>query len=317
MKTVVNTLIVVLLAMAAFVQAQSLELRLLARVGDKVITSFDVQRVSANAEAALPASLTQAQRDEQVRKIREQVLEQLIEEELVYMDFKALKAKLPPIVVQERIDQMVMSHANGDEQRFRDMLHKDNMTFAEFKERIHRSLAIEMLMYDRTNRGIKIKEQEIQEYFDAHAGEFAVPARYRVQVIMLKGDGRYAGKIPATVGEIRLKLQEGASFDELAKAYSEGMNPENGGDLGWQTSMAPVLQKVVDELKAGEVYNGMLNLGANTFVVKLAEKEEGSSGLTPAVRERIRALLTAKAAEKNRRDYVATLNMKYPVRRYR
>jgi parvulin-like peptidyl-prolyl isomerase len=103
----------------------------------------------------------------------------------------------------------------------------------------------------------------------------------------------------------------------MAREYSEGMNPENDGDLGWQTSMTPALQKVVEELKAGEIYNGMLNIGANTFVVKLTDKEEGNSGLNEETRQRIVDILTAEIAEKRRKEYFDTLNMKYPVRRYR
>lgn len=312
-----NSIFAILFAVTVMFQAQSLEFRLLARVGDKVITTYDVQRLSAAAEASIPETITGSERERRIKEIREKALEQLIQDELIYMDFKALKAKLPAQVVQERLDQVVMSHANGDEQRFRDLLHKDNVTYAEFKERIYRSLAIEMLLYDRTRRNIHITDAEIRKYFDANSGEFVRPSRYRVQVIMLKGDGRYAGKIPATVGEIRMKLQNGATFEDMAREYSEGMNPENGGDLGWQTSMTPALQKVVEELKAGEIYNGMLNIGANTFVVKLTDKEEGNSGLNEETRQRIVDILTAEIAEKRRKEYFDTLNMKYPVRRYR
>ena len=95
------------------------------------------------------------------------------------------------------------------------------------------------------------------------------------------------------------------------------MNPENGGDLGWQTSMAPALQKVVEEMKKGEIYNGMLNIGTNTFVVKLMDREEGTSGLNSDTRTQIISILTEDVAAKRRKEYLNTLNMKYPVRRYR
>lgn len=53
------------------------------------------------------------------------------------------------------------------------------------------------------------------------------------------------------INEAKQKLDKGASFEEVAKTYSDGKSAENGGDLGWfrQEQLVPEVAKVALELK--------------------------------------------------------------------
>ncbi len=291
--------------------------RVLATIGTEVITSFDIDMACAEQIKSLPANLAPTVRAKQIEEIRKYALDNAINRELIYMDFVELKGSIPPNYIQERIDSIVQQQANGNATVFRDMLHRQNITYQEFYQRLLKNIAIEMLTYDRTRRNLFITEQQIAKYFQEHNAEFSQPVRYRIQAILLKGDGKYANKLQATVGEIRYALTQGQSFDELAKKYSEGVNAENGGDLGWQTSVAPGLQKVVEQLKVGEIYNGMLMLGNNAYIIRLAGKEGGATPtMTPEIKEKIRTELENQEAERRFQEYVSTLYMKYPVRRF-
>lgn len=56
--------------------------------------------------------------------------------------------------------------------------------------------------------------------------------------------------------DLRKKLEEGASFEELAREHSDDTgSASQGGDLGWATpgTYAPEFEKVLDGLSAGEI----------------------------------------------------------------
>ena len=95
------------------------------------------------------------------------------------------------------------------------------------------------------------------------------------------------------------------------------MNAAGGGDLGWQDSLAPALQKAVTPLHPGEVAPDPLKLGQNTYLVRLMERDGGvAPAFTPAIADKIRERLAEEEAKKRLDDYLHTLYMKYPVKRF-
>ena len=307
----------VLLSSALFSNAFAQSGEVLAIVNDKVITSIELDQLLAAGEAQMAARYPNAaERNEAMKQLRKELLDRMINDELVYMDFVTLKGKIPPKYVQDRIDRIVFEQANGNEDLFRDILHRENVTWKEFKERVLHQLAVEMLTYDRTRRNLFIPEQQICSYFEAHKAELVEPPSWHVQVIMLKKDGKYAAQLNDIVAQIRAEFAAGESFTALAKEYSEGMNAENGGDLGWQNAMAPKLQAVVEKLKPGQLYDGILDMGS-LYLVYLAEKEGGSADeLTPAISEKVTKILEDQEAARRYNEYIQKLYLKYPVKRF-
>jgi parvulin-like peptidyl-prolyl isomerase len=307
----------IFLCAAAILAGADFTSRVLAIVGDKAITTFDLDQRTAPAIRALPETLPPSERASAIQRIRENALNEMIAHELVYLDFKALKAKIPASIVQERLDRVIMQQANGDENRFRDLLHREHITYAEFRERVFQGIAVELLLYERTRRTIQITDEQVRKDYDEHRANFSAPPRWRVQVILLKPDGKYAGRLDAVLAELRAKLDAGADFSQLAREYSEGMNAAGGGDLGWQDSLAPALQKAVAPLQPGQVAPAPMKLGKNTYLVRLMERDGGAApDLTPDLAEKIRERLAEAEAKKRLDDYLHTLYMKYPVKRF-
>ena len=88
--------------------------RVVATVDDKVFTSMDVRQAVAGELERINASLTGQARADQVTRVCRLALDAMVNKELIYLDFKDLKAKLPPSLVQERIDSAVTANAGGD-----------------------------------------------------------------------------------------------------------------------------------------------------------------------------------------------------------
>ncbi len=288
---------------------------ILAVVGDKVITAYELMQASAREEARLPRELTVQQRTEEVVAIRRRILSNMIDHELVYLEFQALKAKVPEMALQERLNQAIVAQAGGDRAKFEEMLYREQMTLQEFKERLAKNLAVDMLLYDRVNRGITVSPVKIRQYYESHAADFNQIAQYRLEVILLKKDGRYKDCLPATVQEIQVKLKSGESFAGLAREYSEGANAEQGGDQGWLTNMNEKLKGLVLTLKPGEVAAEPLDLGSSLYLVRLAEFSPGNSSLTREVEEKIRNVLTEEEENRRYEKFLRELRLKYPFKR--
>ena len=302
------------LATAAGLLATEISEAVLARVGtDTVITSYDVRVQAAQLESKLPPKMDSRKRMEAVAEIRSNVLDEMIVTELVWLDFQSLRGKIPMDIVQSRIDRLIQSEAGSDEDRFRDMLHRENMTYNEFVEKVKKQLAVEMLLYDRTRRNIFVTDKQIDEYFALHRPEFTTNVRHHLLAILLPQEGDWR----ETFDTLKARIRAGEDFASLAKAFSKGANAEEGGDLGWMESMNPALAKAVDSLKVGECNEEPGLVGSNAYLVKLVGKEGGElPELTPELRQRIKKAIENEISAERLEEYKKTLMTKYPVRKY-
>ncbi len=302
------------LATAAGLLATEISEAVLARVGtDTVITSYDVRVQAAQLESKLPPKMDSRKRMEAVAEIRSNVLDEMIVTELVWLDFQSLRGKIPMDIVQSRIDRLIQSEAGSDEDRFRDMLHRENMTYNEFVEKVKKQLAVEMLLYDRTRRNIFVTDKQIDEYFALHRPEFTTNVRHHLLAILLPQEGDWR----ETFDTLKARIRAGEDFASLAKAFSKGANAEEGGDLGWMESMNPALAKAVDSLNVGECNEEPVLVGSNAYLVKLVGKEGGElPELTPELRQRIKKAIENEISAERLEEYKKTLMTKYPVRRY-
>lgn len=302
------------LATAAGLLATEISEAVLARVGtDTVITSYDVRVQAAQLESKLPPKMDSRKRMEAVAEIRSNVLDEMIVTELVWLDFQSLRGKIPMDIVQSRLDRLIQSEAGSDEDRFRDMLHRENMTYNEFVEKVKKQLAVEMLLYDRTRRNIFVTDKQIDEYFALHRPEFTTNVRHHLLAILLPQEGDWR----ETFDTLKARIRAGEDFASLAKAFSKGANAEEGGDLGWMESMNPALAKAVDSLNVGECNEEPVLVGSNAYLVKLVGKEGGElPELTPELRQRIKKAIENEISAERLEEYKKTLMTKYPVRRY-
>ena len=289
---------------------------MLAMVGNTVITFYDVQQASANMEAAARKSFNGAELEKQILNVRKQVLDALINKELIYMEFVDMKAQVPQALLQERLNSIVDMRANGNVHKFEEMLMAEGRTMKEFKERLYKEIAVELLVREKTARGNLITDDEIDKFYESKKSEMVMPTRYKIAVIQIGKHGKYAGKTTETVDSIIKQLKDGAPFEELAKKYSEGSNAEKGGELDWMTSPTPKLQAVLNTLQVGQTSSTTVDLGERLYIVKLVDFEKGGiAPLSEEMRRTIRKHLETLEEQRRYEAFVKTLYVKYPVRR--
>ena len=294
--------------------------------GDAIVAIVDnvpitgyalMQEVTISGKLDMLKNVPANEQEKYKKMLQDQILTKMIERKVLYKEFEELKAKVPVQMIQEKLDKMVLMKANGNMERFEKILYENNMTVTEIKKKIIEDLASSMLLYDRVQRDIQVSEPEIQDYYKAHESDFNRVSQYRLEVILLKKEGRFAGKLPATWEKIRKGLQSGKSFSALAKEYSEDASAQNGGDMGWQKDLNEKIMAVVKSLEKGGVTEKPLVLGQGEYLLRMADKING--GIVKLddgpVRENISQYLRNKKEEKRYAEFMEPLLKKYDVKR--
>jgi parvulin-like peptidyl-prolyl isomerase len=158
-----------------------------------------------------------------------------------------------------------------------------------------------------------IGEPEILAHYNAHPGEFAVPARVRAAMIFVAAGNR------SKIEEAKAAIQAAgagaeANFGALAVQYSEDQSTRYvGGDLGYQVEG---LANFTDDEVAAKALFALRNPGtlseivtgpSGFYVFKLLERTAAGAQPLAAVRERIRSKLQAARRTEKERVFTSPL----------
>jgi len=109
------------------------------------------------------------------------------------------------------------------------------------------------------------------------------------------------------------ELKEGANFEELAKAKSQGPSAPNGGDLGWfkAETMVPAFAEAVSKMEKGSYSTEGVNTRFGWHVILLEDKRTTEQPAFEDVKQNAQQSLTRKIIE----DYVGELEGKATITR--
>jgi parvulin-like peptidyl-prolyl isomerase len=174
----------------------------------------------------------QMQRMKQLERFRNRFKQQLANQ-------LTTKLTLQHFVSQENItvsDSEVNGRFQQIEQQFpsrqamQKALKKQGVTIQSLKDRIRQQLSIQKLIEQRIGT-IDVSSEEAQQYYQKNQQEFSQPEKVKARHILIKDDTGAKQQI----NSIKERLNQGASFEELATKESEGPSSKRGGDLGFIT----------------------------------------------------------------------------------
>ena len=225
----------------------------LAKVGDIKITRGDVDEIADPYLQQYGSDYdTNADIADQVKELRTQAINLLVEQKLMYKKAEELGV-LP---TQEEVNQETQKYIEqlkenlGGEDAFNTALENAGMTLEEYTEKLNENMQDSLIstkVTDELFKDVTVSDDEIQEYYDEHLDSYKSAT---VSHILIKDE--------ETAKEIRERAANGEDFATLAKEYSEDTGTkDNGGSLGTVTyDTTQYVQEFTDafkQLNEGEI----------------------------------------------------------------
>jgi peptidyl-prolyl cis-trans isomerase SurA len=196
-------------------------------VNGDVITQTDIdQRVALMAIAnggKIP--------DEEVDRLRQQVLRNLIDETLQIQAAKAAEIK----VTEADIDKTVARVAGNVKQtpeQMAEYLQAHGSSIRSIRRQIMGEISWRRLQSAKIESGISVGDEEVKAVI-ARLEASKGTEEYRVGEIFLASNGANDDQALANANRIIEQLKQGASFVGYARQFSEASTAAVGGDLGW------------------------------------------------------------------------------------
>jgi peptidyl-prolyl cis-trans isomerase SurA len=255
-------------AFAAAPRAEIIE-QILVKVNGEIFTKTDLEQrqISVLRQKGQPFDLKAEAANAQLRKaldeITPSIMVEVVNEMVVVQRGRELGYALSNEQFKSVLDNIKKENKIETEEQFQAALKQENMTMADLRRQLERSMIRQRVEQNEVLGKIGITDSEARAYYDTHLNEFtsAPTVTLREILVAIQADGRGVNvgaeeAAKTRLEEIRVRVTTGnESFDKLASELSDSPSKANAGLIGPLSilDVSPDLRKVIEGMKPAEV----------------------------------------------------------------
>jgi peptidyl-prolyl cis-trans isomerase C len=253
---------------------------------------------------------------EQLDQVRDSILNDLINRELLFQESGKQKIKIPDADIQKELDRIKSRYK--DPKKFQAVMEQMQMTEEGLKDQIHRKAAVQKLISQEVGDKVSLTETEAKQVYEENPGDFKQKAQVHARHILIKvdADADTAAKDAAhkKLQAVQEKARKGEDFAELAKAHSEGPSNVRGGDLGFfgRGQMVKPFEEAAFALEPGKI-SDIVETRFGYHLIKVEEKKAERPLPFEEVKPQIMDKLKQGKMEKQMMTYLLSLRQKAAI----
>lgn len=266
MKYILSTLFAIFLSFSSNALASNFEI--VAIVNDTAISTIDLnERLELSiSSSGLPDSPQTRQ------KLKPQILRTLIDEALYLQEAKEMRIDASPMELKQAIVKLEKQN-NLKQGTFEEFLKENNIPISAMKKQIESQVIWGKILNKRVRSRIIITDREIEEKLE-HISNVSGISELDISEIVLHVDSpEDAERIRLLAEKLLEEIKNGASFESIAKEFSQSSTASNGGSLGWvreEHALKAIISKVRN-LQVGGVSSPFYENG-NYYIIKLNDR---------------------------------------------
>lgn len=199
-----------------------------------------------------------------IAKLRRNIIDQLIENQVVLAEAVRLGITVSPQDVQAAVDREIsgLRERLGGDAGFSRALEQERMTEAGLRKRYEPDVREQLLVSRVVSREVQSKttvtDAEIRAYFESNRDSIGKrPEELKLAHILIafEADSAQAKRTHTRADSIRALIVKGRPFEEAARQFSDDPSGQRGGDLGLfgPGDMVPEFEAVAFSLKPNEM----------------------------------------------------------------
>ncbi len=280
--------------------------RILAVVNDEIITEQDLQILMAPVVAQYRTMYTGQELEGKLAEMRQDFLNKAIEDKLILSEAKRKQI----ILKDEEVDEMMADVRNKFPSRefFLRAIEEQGLTEKKLWNRFRDQILMQKLVNFEVRSRVAVSPGEVNEYYKANSKQFIQGDRVRLQQILVRAGARAEEDAASFAESLLAKLKVGASFEELARASSEGSEAKEGGEMGWveKGQLLGEIDEKVFALNTGEV-TPVIKSSLGFHIFKVVARDEVSVKPLAEVRNEIQEIIFKEKFKKRLEDWASNL----------
>jgi peptidyl-prolyl cis-trans isomerase C len=257
--------------------------------------------------------------DVQMARMKNEVLDSLIDRELLFQESRKKGIQINSETVADQLKNIQQKYPNKDE--FTNQLNEMGLSESDVKAQIERGLAIQELIDREIVEKIQISDEESKLFYDNNPQFFEQPEQVKASHILIKVEtgASDAQKAEARkkIESIQQKAQKGEDFADLAKTYSEGPSGPNGGDLGYfrRGQMVKPFEDAAFALKINET-SDIVETRFGYHLIMVVDKKPATKMTYAEVKDRLNDHLKKQKTNSEANTYIDNLRKDAKIEKF-
>ncbi len=249
--------------------------------------------------------------NKRITKLTQDASEFLINREVILHDFKE-SIKIPESIIDDIINDRIKANPKwSDNIALTKQLQSEGITLEQFKQKLRDQFIVEQMRLKFVPEPI-ISPRKIEDYYMAHRDEFKLEDQIKMRMIFLKKTG--SDEDAATrkrADEIYSQIKGGASFEEMARSYSEGSLRQDGGETGWEdlSVVNKILVESLNKMKPGQ-YSEVIEAPEGFYMLLLEDRHAAHFKPLNEVRLQIEHTLSNQETDRLQKQWIDRLRRK-------
>jgi peptidyl-prolyl cis-trans isomerase SurA len=273
--------------------------KIVAIVNEDIVTLGDVQRYVSVEKQGMFTSADEYFRDMDLREKLDSFIEgTLIQQQAKKFKIEVSEKELESVVEGIRKQNLIT------ETELKERLQKENIGYKAFLEGIRTNLLRGRVLTRAIATTVLVTEASVKQYYETNPDQFR-SEEFRLQQIFISS--RREDAVTRAQAAFNL-LQQGLSFEAVAKEYSDDPSGPRGGDIGFvkKEELIPQLLQGISLLMPGTSSHPIVT-PYGFHIIKLLEVRKGEAVPFDSVKEAIQARITQQETQKRYQEYIAKI----------
>ena len=245
------------------------------RTATAVVNGFVITGTDIDQRVALVLNANEQQvSEEELQRLRLQVLRNLIDETLQIQEAKALEIEVTQSEIDETYQRVATQNFGQNVAEMDKYLRQIGSSPNSLKRQIQGELAWQRLLSRNVQPFVNVSEEEVNELIERLKASKGTE-EYRLGEIFLAANSQNERAVFENGQRIIQQLEQGGSFVAYARQYSQASTAAVGGDLGWirLPQLPSELAEVAREMQPGQVV-GPVQIPGGFSILLLIDKRQ-------------------------------------------
>jgi peptidyl-prolyl cis-trans isomerase SurA len=300
-----------LLTTGAVARAEIIE-RVVVVVNDEVILLSELRRRALPyLDNALADADTKEEKKQRVRKLYQDLLEQLIDDQLFQQEARTMRVTVSSLELDQAIDR-VRQQNNLQTDQFWEAVRAQGYTPEQYREDVRKQLLHMKVLNQRVRSKVTVSEDDARARYDEQLRQSRRTLRFRAAHIFFE----LPPSASATEVAAARRQAEQARVELNADNFDAAIRKYSGGELGWlsQGDLPRELEQTLLGLDPGQISQPTRGpSGIHLFLLR--ERQRGSTTLPPfgEVKKRLQQEMTEEAMSRQQRVLLDQLRHKATI----
>lgn len=288
--------------------------RIIARINNKIITQRQYDKESQKLHAQLAQKYSGDELQKQFAIHRKNLLRDMIDTDLLVQKAKDDDINVETRVIKE-LDQIRQQNNLPSLEALQEAVEKSGMSWANFKNRIKRSLLMQGVISQEIESRIMLTRNDARKYFDTHRKEFDSPPGVHLEEILISTQKHSPAEAEKLAKQAIADIEGGEHFSDVAKQLSDAPSAKDGGDIGFfkQGTIAPAIAKAIANVDTGEV-SKIIKTQYGYMIFKVLEKRVGKNPTFNQVADKVMNELYHQRIQSRYRPFLTKLREQSVIR---